>query len=132
MATPQKSQSDPDELNSENEKVEKESNHEDEALENFLPKRVRERKEYEPFTEADYHMREPSEEYRIIKEIEDKVLNFNEMLKKEQEEARLASYGGMIPEDLEPFEFKPTVKTYVVSSGILYGKGEAIFNSHLK
>lgn len=48
-----------------------------------MPKRVRERKEYEPFTEADYQMREPSEEYRIIKEIEDKVLNFNEMLKKE-------------------------------------------------
>lgn len=29
-------------------------------------------------------MRDPIEEYKIIKEIEDKVLNFNEMLRAEQ------------------------------------------------
>jgi hypothetical protein len=27
---------------------------------------------------------------------------------------------------------KEGVKTYVISAGVLYGKGEAIFNSHFK
>jgi adenylate kinase len=49
-------------------------------------------------------MRDPVEEYKIIKEVEDMVLNFK----------------------------KENVKTYVVSAGILYGKGEAIFNSHIQ
>lgn len=56
----------------------------DEAIENFLPKRERKRQEFVPFTELDYEMRDPIEEYKIIKEIEDKVLNFNEMLRAEQ------------------------------------------------
>ena len=49
-------------------------------------------------------MRSPSEEYAIIKEIEDEVLNFK----------------------------KENVKTYVISAGILYGKGEAIFKQHIQ
>ena len=66
----------------------------------------KERKRYKhiPFTELDYAMRDPIEEYQIIKEIEDEVLNFK----------------------------KEFVKTYVISAGILYGKGEAIFNSHIQ
>lgn len=56
------------------------------------------------FTEKDYALRDPIEEYKIIKEIEDEVLNFK----------------------------KENVKTYVISAGILYGKGEAIFNSHIQ
>jgi adenylate kinase len=57
-----------------------------------------------PFTEQDYKLRNPVQEYQIIKEIEDEVLNFK----------------------------KEGVKTYVISAGILYGKGEAIFNQHIK
>lgn len=49
-------------------------------------------------------MRDPIEEYKIIKEIEDEVLAFK----------------------------KEGVKTYVISAGILYGRGEAIFNSHIQ
>ena len=56
----------------------------------------------------DYAIRNPIDEYRIIKEIEDDVLNF----KIEKQEVQ-------------------TVKTYVISAGILYGKGEAIYNSHI-
>jgi hypothetical protein len=56
----------------------------------------------------DYAIRNPIDEYKIIKEIEDDVLNF----KIEKQEVQ-------------------TVKTYVISAGILYGKGEAIFNSHI-
>jgi adenylate kinase len=56
-----------------------------------------------PFTEKDFAMRNPIEEYSIIKEVEDEVLNFK----------------------------KENVKTYVISAGILYGKGEAIFNQHI-
>lgn len=69
------------------------------------PKKV-ERKKYNhiAFTEKDYAMRQPIEEYAIIKEIEDEVLNFK----------------------------KENVRTYVISAGILYGKGEAIFNQHIK
>lgn len=64
------------------------------------------RKKYKhlPFSEKDYAMRDPVEEYKIIKEVEDEVLNFK----------------------------KENVKTYVISAGILYGKGEAIFNSHIQ
>lgn len=87
-----------------------------------------------PFTELDYEMRDPIEEYRIIKEIEDKVLNFNEMLRAEQMAAKAETQLGIEEggEEAEQEEFKSNIKTYVVSAGILYGKGEAIFNSHLK
>ena len=64
----------------------------------------RKRYQYIPFTEQDYSLRDPIEEYQIIKEIEDEVLNFK----------------------------KENVKTYVILAGILYGKGEAIFNSHIQ
>ena len=50
-------------------------------------------------------MRNPTEEYRIIKEIEDEVLNFKNETS--------------------------NVKSYVISAGILYGKGESVFNSHV-
>ena len=56
------------------------------------------------FTELDYAMRDPVAEYQVIKEIEDEVLSFK----------------------------REGVKTYVISAGILYGKGEAIFNSHIQ
>ena len=49
-------------------------------------------------------MRDPVAEYQVIKEIEDEVLQFK----------------------------REGVKTYVISAGILYGKGEAIFNSHIQ
>ena len=80
-------------------------------------------------------MRDPIDEYAIIKEIEDKVLNFNEMLKAEAKAAKIAAAGGIeepLEEGQEEEEFKSSVKTYVVSAGILYGKGEAMFDSHLK
>jgi adenylate kinase len=51
-------------------------------------------------------MRNPIEEYKIIKEIEDEVLNFKNET--------------------------GNVKTYVISAGILYGKGESVFNSHVQ
>lgn len=56
------------------------------------------------FDETNYAKRECSEEYNAIKEAEDLVLNFK----------------------------APNVKCYVISAGVLYGKGEAIFNSHFK
>jgi len=56
------------------------------------------------FAEADYKDRQASEQYKIIKEVEDLVL-----------EAQ-----------------RPGIRTYVISAGVLYGKGEAIFNSHFK
>lgn len=65
--------------------------------------KIRRKFKHVPFTDKDFKMRDPIEEYRIIKEIEDEVLNFK----------------------------KENVKTYVISAGILYGKGEAIFNSHI-
>lgn len=49
-------------------------------------------------------MRMPKSEYEEIKRIEDEVLSFN----------------------------KENVKTYVIASGVQYGKGESIFNSHFK
>lgn len=57
-----------------------------------------------PFTEEDYAMRIPSNEYEEIKRIEDELLEFK----------------------------KENVKTYVIASGIMYGKGESIFNNHFK
>ena len=59
-----------------------------------------------PYTELDYQKRSPIAEYQIIKDIEDEVLNFKNET--------------------------GNVKTYVISAGILYGKGEAIFNQHIK
>jgi adenylate kinase len=56
------------------------------------------------FDENDYAKRACSAEYASIKEAEDLVLNFK----------------------------AANVKTYVISAGVLYGKGEAIFNSHFK
>ena len=75
-----------------------------EPVEEAPKPKVRRRFKHLPFTEKDYAMREPIDEYKIIKEVEDEVLNFK----------------------------KEGVKTYVVSAGILYGKGEAIFNSHIQ
>jgi adenylate kinase len=69
-----------------------------------IKQKIRRKYKHLPFTERDYKMRDPIEEYRIIKEIEDEVLNFK----------------------------KENVKTYVISAGILYGKGEAILNSHFQ
>ena len=71
-----------------------------------MPPKPKIRRKYKhlPFSELDYGLRDPIEEYKIIKEIEDEVLNFK----------------------------KENVKTYVISAGILYGKGEAIFNSHIQ
>jgi adenylate kinase len=69
-----------------------------------LPPKDRKNYEHLPFTELDYALRNPIEEYQVIKEIEDEVLNFK----------------------------KENVRTYVISAGILYGKGEAIFNQHIK
>ena len=57
-----------------------------------------------PFTEADYKDRQASDEYACIREAEEMVLNFK----------------------------KEGVKTYVLAAGLLYGKGEAILNSHFK
>jgi len=66
--------------------------------------KIRKKFKHLPFSEKDYAMRDPIEEYKIIKQVEDEVLNFK----------------------------KENVKTYVLSAGILYGKGEAIFNSHIQ
>lgn len=93
----------PDEDEDGDEKAEEES-----SMSSFkeLPPKEKIRRKYKhlPFTEKDYNLRDPIEEYRIIKEIEDEVLNFK----------------------------KENVKTYVISAGILYGNGEAIFNSHIQ
>ena len=57
-----------------------------------------------PYQEDDYKLRIPGPEYEEIKRIEDEILEFK----------------------------KENVKTYVISSGIMYGKGESIFNNHFK
>jgi adenylate kinase len=67
-------------------------------------KRVKKRMLHQAFTEADYQMREASEEYACIREAEEAVLNFK----------------------------KENVKVYVIAAGLLYGNGEAILNSHFK
>lgn len=59
-----------------------------------------------PYTEAEYAMRTPPEEYEKIKEIEDRILELH----------------------------KPGLKTYVIGSGIIYGNGETetVFNDKFK
>ena len=57
-----------------------------------------------PYTEDDYKVRTPSEEYEEIKRIEDEVLSFK----------------------------KENVKIYILASGIMYGGGESIFETHFK
>lgn len=57
-----------------------------------------------PYTEEDFKMRIPTAEYEEIKRIEDELLEFK----------------------------KENVKTYVIAAGIMYGKGESIFNNHFK
>jgi len=59
---------------------------------------------HQPFEETDYQMRRASEEYECIREAEELVLNFK----------------------------KENVKTFVIAAGLLYGKEEAILNSHFK
>jgi adenylate kinase len=60
----------------------------------------------EPYTEIEYSMRNPPEEYEKIKELEDKILELN----------------------------KQGLRTYVVWSGIIYGSGETetVFNDKFK
>lgn len=67
---------------------------------------MRKRKRYlhHPFTEKDFIKRKASSEYAKIKEVEDQVLSFK----------------------------KQGVKTFVISAGVLYGLGEAIFNHHFE
>lgn len=67
-------------------------------------KKIKRRYLNHAFTEDDYKGRQASQEFGIIKEVEDLVL--------------LAQRAG--------------IKTYVIAAGVLYGKGEAIFNSHFK
>jgi len=57
-----------------------------------------------PYLEEDFQARVPSSEYEEIKRIEDEVLEFK----------------------------KENVKIYVIASGIMYGMGESIFESHFK
>lgn len=66
--------------------------------------RVKSKWLHHPFSEADYPKRAASKEMMRIKLIEDEVLNFK----------------------------KEGVKTFVISSGVLYGQGEEVFNSHFK
>ena len=76
----------------------------EEPVEEAPKPKIRRKFKHLPFTEKDFALRDPIEEYKIIKEVEDEVLNFK----------------------------KENVKTYVISAGILYGKGEAIFNTHIQ
>jgi adenylate kinase len=57
-----------------------------------------------PYREEDFRQRIPSEEYEEIKAIEDEVLAFK----------------------------KDNVRIYMLASGIMYGAGEFIFESHFK
>lgn len=70
----------------------------------LAPKKKKRKYLNHAFVEDDYKMRAASSEYAVIKQVEDLVL--------------AAQRAG--------------VKTYVISAGVLYGKGEAIFNSHFK
>ena len=76
----------------------------EEPEEESKPVYKRKRYLHHPFTEQDYVKRRASNEYARIKEVEDRVLNFK----------------------------KENVKTYVISAGVLYGLGEAIFNHHFE
>lgn len=81
-------------------------NEEEEVVEDPEPVKVEKRKKFihHAFTETDFQMRRASAEYAAIKAAEDAVLSFK----------------------------REGVKTYVISAGVLYGKGESIFNSHFK
>jgi hypothetical protein len=57
-----------------------------------------------PYVEEDFRQRVPSEEYEEIKRIEDELLAFK----------------------------KDNVRIYILASGIMYGAGESILESHLK
>lgn len=57
-----------------------------------------------PYLEEDFATRVPSSEYEEIKRIEDEILEFK----------------------------KENVKCYILASGIMYGMGESIFESHFK
>ena len=57
-----------------------------------------------PYVEEDFRQRVPSEEYEEIKRIEDEVLAFK----------------------------KDNVRIYILASGIMYGAGECILESHFK
>jgi len=76
----------------------------EDEVEEIVVEKVRKRFRHLPFSELDYKTRDPVEEYKIIRDIEDEVLSFK----------------------------REGVKCYVISAGILYGNGEAIFNSHFK
>jgi hypothetical protein len=87
------------------EKAESEKEETEESEEEEVKKKaIRRRYLNHAFDENDYKTRQASEEYAIIKEVEDLVLKAN----------------------------RAGIKTYVISAGVLYGKGEAIFNSHFK
>lgn len=75
-----------------------------EEKKDLAPPKRRKKFLHHPFTETDYTKRASSQEMQKIKDVEDMVLNFK----------------------------KEGVKTYVISAGVLYGQGEAIFNSHFK
>ena len=57
-----------------------------------------------PYTEEDFKLRVPSEEYDELKALEDELLAFK----------------------------KDNVKIYILASGIMYGAGESIFEQHFK
>jgi outer membrane biosynthesis protein TonB len=86
------------------EKVESEKEITESEEEEVKKKPIKRRYLNHAFTEEDYKTRQASSEYAIVKEVEDLVLKAN----------------------------RAGIKTYVVSAGVLYGKGEAIFNSHFK
>jgi hypothetical protein len=88
-----------------------------------------ERKRFAPFTQEDWETRNPHEEFALIKKIEDDVLYFNQRLKDQHDKEW--NEKNEDPEAELP-AFVPKVKTYVISAGILYGKGEAPFIQHLK
>ena len=59
---------------------------------------------HNPFEEADYKLRVPSEDVEFIKKYEDLVLSIK----------------------------RENIKCYVIAAGILYGIGETVFQEHLK
>ena len=86
------------------EKVESEKEITESEEEEVTKKPIKRRYLNHAFSEEDYKTRQASKEFAIIKEVEDLVLKAN----------------------------RAGIKTYVISAGVLYGKGEAIFNSHFK
>ena len=84
--------------------AQEEEKEEEEEIQPPAPARKKKRFLHHPFTEEDYLTRRASSEYAKIKEMEDLVLSFK----------------------------KENVKTYVISAGVLYGLGEAIFNHHFE